>query len=161
MLADKFMRVVLFIRNALDSPSPDQHERLCHPNVAMQKVVTSVRALPGLSRFLLPQVIPYLQHVASRGPVIIVKYGCDAIVVLLDRNPVQIPLQVTQEGVRDMSMELCKLTECAKRIDVTGELAGFLRKLWGQIVSIRPNHASGSGAPPPSSHPSFAHCWSF
>ncbi|KAI9573063.1 CHAT domain-containing protein [Boletus coccyginus] len=137
-LADDYTRVALLIRNALNSPSPNQHERLCHLNVAMHKIVTNVRALPGLSRFLLPPLFPDLQHAASGGPVIIVnasKYSCDALIVLLDRDPVHIPLQVTQEGVRDMSMELCKLTERAKRIDVTRELAGFLRKVWDQIVS--------------------------
>ncbi|KAI9567891.1 TPR-like protein [Boletus coccyginus] len=137
-LADDYTRVALLIRSALNSPSPNQHERVCHLNVAMQKIVTNVRALPGLSRFLLPPLFSDLQHAASGGPVIIVnasKYSCDALIVLLDRDPVHIPLQVTQEGVRDMSTELCKLTERAKRFDVTRELAGFLRKLWDQIVS--------------------------
>ncbi|KAI9567894.1 TPR-like protein [Boletus coccyginus] len=151
-LADDFIRVALLIRNALNSPSPNQHERVCHLNVAMQKIVMNVRALPGLSRFLLPPLFPDLQHAASGGPVIIVnasKYSCDALIVLLDRDPVHIPLQVTQEGVRDMSTELCKLTERAKRIDVTRELAGFLRELWDQIVSpiidfLQTIHPSGS-----------------
>ncbi|KAI9567906.1 TPR-like protein [Boletus coccyginus] len=138
LLADDYTRVALLIGNALNSPSANQHERVCHLNVEMHKIVTNVRALPGLSRFLLPPLFPDLQHAASGGPVIIVnasKYSCDALIVLLDRDPVHIPLQVTQEGVRDMSTELCKLTERAKRIDVTRELAGFLRKLWDQIVS--------------------------
>ncbi|KAI9459001.1 TPR-like protein [Boletus coccyginus] len=137
-LADDYTRVALIIRNALNSPtSSNQHERLCHLNVAMHKIVTNVRALPGLSRFLLPPLFHDLQHAASGGPVIIVNasnYSCDALIVLLDRDPVHIPLQVTQEDIRDMSTELCKLTERAKRIDVTRELAGFLRKLWDQIV---------------------------
>ncbi|KAI9567924.1 CHAT domain-containing protein [Boletus coccyginus] len=138
MLADDFTQVTLLIRNALNSPSPNQRERLCHLNVAMHNVVTNVRALPGLSRFLLPPLFPDLQRAASGGPVIIVnasEYGCDALIVLLDRDPVHIPMHIRREGVRDMSAELCKLTERAKRIDVTRELAGFLRKLWDQIVS--------------------------
>ncbi|KAI9567996.1 CHAT domain-containing protein [Boletus coccyginus] len=137
-LADDYTRVALLIRNALNSPSPNQHERVCHLNVAMQKIVTNVRALPGLSRLLLPPLFSDLQHAASEGPVVIEnasEYSCDALVVLFDRDPVHIPLQVTQEGVRDMSTELSKLTERAKRIDVARELAGFLRKLWDQIVS--------------------------
>ncbi|KAI9567944.1 TPR-like protein [Boletus coccyginus] len=155
-LADDFTRGALLIRNALNLPSPDQHERLCHLNVAMHKVVTNIRTLPGFSRFLLPPLFPDLQHVASGGPVIIVnasEYSCDALIVLLDRDPVHIPLQITQEGIRDLSTELHTLTVRAKRVDVTRELAGFLRKLWDQIVSpiwcptaefsILPLHAAG------------------
>ena len=137
-LAGDYTRVALLIRSALNSPSPDQHERLCHLNIAMLKVVTNVRALPGLSRFLLPPLFPDLQHATSGGPVIIVnasEYSCDVLIVSLDRDPVHIPLHITWEGVRDMSTELCKLTERAKKVDVTRELAGFLRKLWDQIVS--------------------------
>jgi len=138
MLADDFTRVALLIRSALNSPAPDQHERLCHLNLDMHRIVTNVRGLPGLSRFLLPSLFPDLQRAASCGPVIIVnasEYSCDALVVLLDRDPVHIPLHITREVVRDMSTELCKLTERAKRVDVTRELAAFLRRLWDQIVS--------------------------
>ncbi|KAI9567953.1 CHAT domain-containing protein [Boletus coccyginus] len=138
MLADDYTRVALLIRDTLNSPSADQHERLCHLNVAMQKVVTNVRVLPGLSRFLLPSLFRDLQHAASGGPVIVVnasKYNCDALIVLFDRDPVHIPLHITRKDVRDMSTELHILTVRAKRVDMTRELAGFLRKLWDQIVS--------------------------
>ena len=132
-LADDYTRIaLLLIRNALNSPSSDQHERLCHLNVAMHKVVTNVRALPGLSRFFLPALFPDLRCAASGGPVVVVnesEHSCDALIVLLDRDLVHIPLHIIREGVRDMSTELCKLTERAKRIDVSRELAGFLRKL--------------------------------
>ena len=93
--------------------------------------MTSIRKLPGLSRFLLPLIFSDLQRAASGGPVIIVnasKYSCDALVVFLDRGPVHIPLQITQEGVRHLSTELHTLTVRAKN-------AFFLRKLWDQIVS--------------------------
>ena len=137
-LADEFTQLALLIRNVLNSPGADQHERLCRLNLEMQTVVTNIRKLPGLSRFLLPSLFPYLQRAASGGPVIIVnasQYSCDALVVLLDRDPVHIPLQITQEGVRNLSIELDTLTVRAKRADVTRELAFFLRKLWDQIVS--------------------------
>jgi CHAT domain-containing protein/tetratricopeptide (TPR) repeat protein len=138
LLAEEFTRLALLIRNALDSPGADQHERLCGLNIQMQTIVTNIRELPGLSRFLLPSLFPDLQRAASEGPVIIVnasQYSCDALVVFLDRDPVHIPLRITREGVRDLSTELQTLTVRATRADVTKELACFLRQLWDQIVS--------------------------
>ena len=137
-LADEFTRLALLIRNTLKSPGADQHERLCSLNLELQGVVTNIRSLPGLSRFLLPSLFPDLQRAASAGPVIIVnssKYTCDALIVLLDRHPVHIPLQITQEGVRALSTELHTLSVRATKVDMTKELAFFLRKLWDQIVS--------------------------
>jgi CHAT domain-containing protein/tetratricopeptide (TPR) repeat protein len=137
-LADEFTRLALLIRNVLNSPGANQHEQLCHLNLELQKVVTNIRSLPGLSRFLLPSLFPDLQCAASQGPVIIVnasKYSCDALIVFLDREPVHIPLQITQEGVRHLSRWFHTLTARAMRGDVTKELAFFLRKLWDQIVS--------------------------
>ena len=138
MLADEFTRLALLIRNALNLPGVDQHERLCRLNVELRIIVGNIRNLPGLSRFLLPSLFADLQHAASGGPVVIVnasKYGCDALIVVLDRDPVHIPLQLTQAEVRELSKELHTLTACAKRDDVTRDLAFFLRKLWDQIVS--------------------------
>jgi CHAT domain-containing protein len=137
-LADEFTRLALLIRSALNSPDAPQHERLCHLNFELQRVVTEIRNLPGLSRFLLPSLFPDLQCAASDGPVIIVnasKYSCDVLVVFFDRDPVHIPLQISQEDVRDLSTELHTLTVRAMTDDVTKELAFFLRKLWDQIVS--------------------------
>jgi len=137
-LADEFTRLALLIRNAINLPGPYQHERMCHLNLKMERVIANVRELPGLSRFLLPSLFSDLQCAASGGPVIIVnasEYSCDALVVLLDRDPVHIPLQITQAGVRDMSTELHTLTVRARRVDVARELGAFLRKLWDQIVS--------------------------
>jgi CHAT domain-containing protein len=137
-LADEFTRLAFLIRNAINSPGADQHERLCRLNLQMQSIVTNVRKLPGLSRFLLPLLFSDLQRAASGVPVIIVnasQYSCDALIVFLDRDPVHIPLQITQENVRDLSTELHTLTVRARRVDMTRELAFFLRKLWDQIVS--------------------------
>ncbi|KAI9567941.1 CHAT domain-containing protein, partial [Boletus coccyginus] len=138
VLADEFMRLVPLICNALNSPGPDQHQHLCCLNLEMDRVVTNVRSLPGLSHFLLPSLFPDLQHAASGGPVIIVnasEYHCDALIVLVDCDPIHILLQITKEGVRDLSTELHTLTMHAKRVDMTRELAAFLRKLWDQIIS--------------------------
>jgi CHAT domain-containing protein/tetratricopeptide (TPR) repeat protein len=137
-LADEFTQLALLIRNAFNSPGTDQHERVCHLNLEMERVVINIRKLPGLSRFLLPLLFSDLQRAASGGPVIIVnasKYSCDALIAFPDRDPVHIPLQITQEDVRRLSKELHALTVRAKRADMTRELASFLRKLWDEIVS--------------------------
>ncbi|KAF8129523.1 TPR-like protein [Boletus edulis] len=137
-MADEFTHLASLLRHALDSPGANQHEELCHLNVALQKVVTNIRNLPGLSRFLLPSLFSDLQCVASGGPVIIVnasKYSCDVLVILLDRDPVHVPLQMTLDDVQDLSKEINTLTVRARKADVTRELAAFLRKLWDHIVS--------------------------
>ena len=86
-LAKKFTQLALNIHNTLNIPSPDQHEQLWQLNLKLQQVVTDIRALPGLSRFLLPILFSDLQCAACGGPVIIVnasKYSCDALVVFLE-----------------------------------------------------------------------------
>ncbi|KAF8431594.1 CHAT domain-containing protein [Boletus edulis BED1] len=138
LLADEFMRAASLTRIALDSPGADQHGRLCHLNLELQRIIINIRELPGFSRFLLPSFFSDIRHAASGGPVIIVnasQYSCDALVVFLDRDPVHIPLQITLERVRDLSKEVNNLTVRATRADVTRELAAFLRKLWDLIVS--------------------------
>ena len=137
-LAKKFTQLALDIRNTLNTPGPDPHERLWQLNLKLQQVVTDLRALPGLSRFLLPTLFSDLQCAARGGPVIIVnasKYSCDALIVFFERDPVHIPLQITQDSVRGLSTELRALTKRAKRQDMTRELACFLRKVWDQIVA--------------------------
>ena len=137
-LVDEFTRLASLVRDAVNSPSTDEHERVCHLNLEMQRVVANIRELPGLSRFLLPSLFPDLQRAASGGPVVIVyvsQYSCDALVVLLDHDPVHIPLQVRQQDVRDLSAELRTLSVRATQVYMTRQLAFFLRKLWDQIVS--------------------------
>ena len=137
-LADEFARLAALIRNALNSPGADQYERVRDLNFELERVVTSIHALLGLSRFLLPSLFPNLQRAASGGPVIIVnasQYNCDALIVFHDRDAVHIPLQITQEGVRDLSKELHTLSVRATKDAVTRDLAFFLRKIWDQIIS--------------------------
>jgi hypothetical protein len=92
-----------------------------------------------IRKLLIPvSFFPRSSPISNLRPVIIVnasKYSCDALVVFLDRDPIHIPLQITQENVRDLSTELHTLTVRAKRVDVTRALASFLRKPWDQIVS--------------------------
>ena len=138
MLADEFKQQTFFIRAALDSPSPDQHDRVCRLNVELQSVVTRIRELPGLSRFLLPSLFSDLQQAACEGPVIIVnasEYGCDALVVLADRNPHRIPLAITKRRVRKLSKKLGTLSVLTLKMVVTEKLVIILRELWDKVVS--------------------------
>ncbi|KAG8218161.1 hypothetical protein J3R82DRAFT_3709 [Butyriboletus roseoflavus] len=137
MLADEFARQTLLIRAALDSPGPNQHDRVYRLNVELQSVVTRIRTLPGLSRFLLPPLFSDLQQAAREGPVIIVnasKHGCDALAVLVDRDPVHIPLSITKQGVQELSSRLGTLIVRAKSMDMTRDFGILLRELWDEIV---------------------------
>ena len=137
-LADEFRRLASAIRNTFDSPGLDQHDRVCHLNLELQDVVSNIRELPGLSRFLLPSLFPDLQAAAKGGPVVVVnasKYSCDALIVLADKDPVHIPLSITQADVQELSSKLHGLTVLAKREDITRDLGIFLRELWDRVVS--------------------------
>ncbi|KAF8132850.1 hypothetical protein EV363DRAFT_1295667 [Boletus edulis] len=114
-LATEFTPLSSLIPNALNS-SVQINTNDCHLNLELQRVVTNIR---------------------NGGPVIIVnasKYSRDVLVVLPDRDPVHIPLQITLESVRNLSKEVNALTVRVTRADVTRELVAFLRKLWDQIV---------------------------
>ena len=139
-LADEFTRLTSLIRMTLRSSTVEQHDRVYHLNLELQKVVSKIRELAGHSRFLLPSLFSDLQHAATDGPVIIVnasKYGCDALVVFADKDPVHIPLPVTKEDVRGLSSNLHTLRDLAsqKRMDVTTGFKSFLRELWDRVVS--------------------------
>ncbi|KAF8124578.1 CHAT domain-containing protein [Boletus edulis] len=174
-LADEFIRLTSLIRNTFDSRRADQREQLCHLNLEIQRVVTNIRQLPDLSHFLLPSLFSDLQCAASGGPVIIVnasKYSCDVLVILLDRDPVHIPLQITVEGVRELSKDLDTLTMFrqssffCKRPDCLNRASGgappesslhFLYTLLGHIGRVnRISLFSTSHPTPPLSPPSFA-----
>ena len=138
LLADEFTQKTFLIRTALDSPGPDQHDRVYRLNVELQGVVTRIRRLSGLSHFLLPLPFSDLQQAAREGPVIIMnasKYGCDALVVLVDRHPVHIPLSITPQGVRELSSRFRNLIVRAKSMIVERDIAITLRELWDEVVS--------------------------
>ncbi|KAH0828771.1 hypothetical protein J3R83DRAFT_3209 [Lanmaoa asiatica] len=143
-LAAEFTRLTVLIRNALDSPGARQHDLVCNLNVKLEKVVTRIRGLPHLSRFLLPSLFSDLQQAARDGPVIIVsasKYGCDALVVLVDQDPVHIPLSIRRKRVRELSSKLDNLTVHATSVDMTRGLCTILRELWDEYMHL--NHGSG------------------
>ena len=138
MLAEEFTRQTLLIRTALGSPGAGQHDEVYRLNVELQRVVTRIRELPGLSRFLLPPLFSYLQQAPREGSVIIVnasEYSCDALVVLVDQDPHHIPLPITKEGVRALSSMLGTLTVDATSRDVTTDLTIILQELWDKVVS--------------------------
>ena len=137
-LADEFRRLTSAIRDAFDSPGLDQHDRACHLNLELQGVVSNIRELPGLSRFLLPSLFPDLQAAAKGGPIIVInasKYGCDALIVLADKDPVHIPLSITQANVRELSSKFRALTIDARKMNLTRDLFEFLEKLWDSAIS--------------------------
>ena len=139
MLANEFTQQTSLIQTALGSPGPDQHDRMCRLNIELQGTITRIcTELPGLSHFILPPPFSDLQQAAVEGPIIIVnasKYGCDALVVLADRNPYHIPLSITQDGVRGLSSKLATLSVRTLSMDVTDDLTIILRELWEKVVS--------------------------
>ena len=138
VLADGFTRLTALIRNGLSSPNAGQHDQVCHLNSELQRVVSNIRELPGLSQFLLSPLFSGLQRAASGGPVIIMnasQYSCDALVVSADRDPVYIPLSITKARVRELSSQLHMLTTRTKLMDMTRDICVFLRELWNDVVS--------------------------
>ena len=138
-LAEKFTQLASLLRNVLDAPSnaESQHDRAFRLNIQLQDIVTEIRNLPGLSRFLLPPLFSDLQIAASCGPVIIVnasQYSCDALIVIPDRDPVHIPLPITKSHVSELALQLRSLTLRARFGDMTKEFLTFLRELWDVVV---------------------------
>ena len=72
-----------------------------HLNIELERVITKIPESPGLSISSF-----FSQRVASGGPVVIVngsQYSYDALVVLLHRAPVYIPLRLTSRCPRPIS----------------------------------------------------------
>ena len=111
---------------------------MCHLNLELQDVVSNIRELRGLSRFLFPSLFPDLRGAAKGRPVIVInasKYSCDALIVFADKDPVHIPLSITQANVRGLLSKLQALTGRAGRMDVTSEVLKFLQELWDKVIS--------------------------
>ena len=138
-LADKFRQLASLLRSVLHDPpnAESQHDRAFRLNIQLQDIVTEIRKLPGLSRFLLPPLFSDLQIAASGGPVIIVnasQYSCDALIVLPDRDPVHVSLPITKPRVSELALELRSLTLRARFGDMTRGFLTFLRELWDEVV---------------------------
>ena len=138
-LADKFTQLASLLRSVLDAPpnTESQHDRVFHLNIQLQDIVTEIRQLPGLSRFLLPPLFSDLQVAASGGPVIIVnasQYSCNALIVLVDSDPVHVALPITKSRVSELALEPRCLASYARFNDMTREFLTFLRELWDIVV---------------------------
>ena len=138
-LADEFTRLTSVLRAVLDIPPnvEPRHDPACHLNARLQDVVNDIRKLPGLSRFLQRPLFSDLQVAAAGGPVIIVnasQYGCDALIVLSDHDPIHVALPITKSRASELALKLRSLTSRAKSRDVTRDIFMLLRELWDAVV---------------------------
>ncbi|KAG1759241.1 TPR-like protein [Suillus occidentalis] len=136
-LAEEFRQLSFHLRNAFDQSTGDQSPQTRQLTMEWNDVVSRIRMLPGFSRFLLPPLFSDLRKAAEEGPVIIVnasQYSCDALIVLSDRDPVHVPIDITQTEVFDLSIEFQSLSKEFGSFDTQHKLIKILRKLWHDIV---------------------------
>jgi CHAT domain-containing protein len=136
-LAEEFRQLSFRLRNAFDQSTEDQSPQIRQLTIEWDDVVSRIRMIPDFSRFLLPPLFSDLQKAAEEGPVIIVnasQYSCDALIVLSDRDPVHVPIGITQTEVSDLAIEFQSLSKDFGHHDTTHKLVGILRKLWHNIV---------------------------
>ncbi|KAG2738959.1 hypothetical protein P692DRAFT_20666675, partial [Suillus brevipes Sb2] len=136
-LAEEFRQLSFRLRNAFDQSTEDQSPQIRQLTIEWDDVVSRIRMIPDFSRFLLPPLFSDLQKAAEEGPVIIVnasQYSCDALIVLSDRDPVHVPIDITQTEVSDLSTEFQSLSKDFGSFNSQYKLVGILRKLWHNIV---------------------------
>ncbi|KAG0702961.1 hypothetical protein DFH29DRAFT_1068853, partial [Suillus ampliporus] len=142
-LAEEFRQLSIDLRKVLDAidVSPeDQSSQIRHLTVQWDAVLSRIRTLPDFSRFLLPPLFSDLQKAAEDGSVIIVnasQYSCNALIIMVDQDPVHISLDITRAEVSELSSVFQSLTVHAGSSDHEMELnkiVGVLRKLWGRVV---------------------------
>ncbi|KAG2085956.1 CHAT domain-containing protein [Suillus cothurnatus] len=137
VLVEDFKQLSSRLRTVFDQSTEDQSSQIRQLTVQWNDVLSRIRMLPDFSRFLLPPLFSDLQKAADEGPVIIVnasQYSCDALIVLCDRDPVHIPIDVTQTYVSELSTEFQSVAEQFGCSDQQNKLVGILRKLWHHIV---------------------------
>lgn len=138
-LAEEFKKVSSSLRKMFDAK--EESPRIRQLTAQWDDVVSRIRQLPDFSRFLLPPLFSDLQKAAEHGPVIIVngsKYSCDVLIVMRDRDPTHIPLDITLAEVSELSAEFQSLTRRVGSSDhqlETHKMVGMLRKLWACVVS--------------------------
>ncbi|KAG1807266.1 CHAT domain-containing protein [Suillus subaureus] len=136
-LAEEFKQLSFRLRSAFDQSTEDQSPQIRQLTMKWDDMVSRIRMLPDFSRFLLPPLFSDLQKAAEEGPVIIVnasQYSCDALIVLSDRDPVHVPIGITQTVVFDLSFEFQSLSKEFGSFDTQHQLVSILRKLWHDIV---------------------------
>ncbi|KAG1761430.1 CHAT domain-containing protein [Suillus occidentalis] len=136
-LAEEFKQLSFRLRNAFDQSTEDQSPQIRQVTIEWDDVVSRIRMLPDFSRFLLPPLFSDLQKTAEEGPVIIVnasQYSCDALIVLSDRDPVHVPIDITQTEVSDLSKKFQSLSKEFGSFDTQHKLVRILWKLWHDIV---------------------------
>ncbi|KAG2343882.1 hypothetical protein BDR05DRAFT_932887 [Suillus weaverae] len=136
-LEEEFKQLSFRLRSAFDLSTEDQSPQMRQLTMQWNDVVSRIRMLPDLSRFLLPPLFSDLRKAAEEGPVIIVnasQYSCDALIVLSDQNPVHVPIHITQTQVSDLSSEFQSVAEQFGCSDLQNKLVDILRKLWCDIV---------------------------
>ncbi|KAG1856957.1 TPR-like protein [Suillus subalutaceus] len=136
-LAEDFKQLSFRLRSAFDQSTKDQSPQIRQLTMQWNDVLSRIRMLPNLSRFLLPPLFSDLQKAAEEGPVIIVnasQYSCDALIVLCDQNSVHIPIDITRAEVTELSSDFQSVAEQFGSSDRQNKLVGILRKLWRHIV---------------------------
>ncbi|KAG1728368.1 TPR-like protein [Suillus paluster] len=140
-LEKEFMQLSFRLRHTFKVPTEDQSLHIQQLAVQLDDVISRIRMLPGLSRFLLPQLFSDLQRAAEGGPVIIVnasQYSCDALIIPSAHDPVHVSLDITRAEVSELSSEFQSLTECVGSSDhqlESNKMIGVLRTLWHRVVN--------------------------
>jgi CHAT domain-containing protein len=125
----------------LDASTDDQSPQIRQLTMQLDDVISRIRILPGLSRFLLPQLFSDLRKAAEDGPVIIInasQYSCDALIITSTQDPVHIPLDITQAEVSELSLKFQSITDRVGSSDhelESNQIVGVLRNLWDRVVS--------------------------
>ncbi|KAG1818043.1 uncharacterized protein BJ212DRAFT_1479868 [Suillus subaureus] len=102
-------------------------------------VISCIRMLAHFSRFLSP-LFSDLQKAAEHDTVIIVnasQHNCDVLIILIDKDPAHIPLDITRAEFSELSSESQSLTAHAGSSNFQAEslkIVGILRKLWNVVV---------------------------
>ncbi|KAG1854580.1 CHAT domain-containing protein [Suillus subluteus] len=126
-LAEEFKQLSFRLRAAFDQSTEEQPPQIRQLTMQWNDVVSRIRMLPDLSRFLLPPMFSDLQKAAEEGPVIIVNASHD-------QNPIHVPIDVTLAQISELSSDFQSVAEQFGSSDHQNELVDILRKLWHDIV---------------------------
>ncbi|KAG1859630.1 hypothetical protein F4604DRAFT_1684593 [Suillus subluteus] len=139
-LADEVKHLSLRLHTALDASTEDPYPQIQQLIMQWDDVISRIHMLPHFARFLLPPWFSDLQKAAEYGAVIIVnasQYSCNVLIILIDRDPVHIPLDITRAEVSDVSSKFQSLIAHAGTSDSQAEsfkIVAILRKLWDVVV---------------------------